>query len=189
MNNNGKLSLDLLIGLSLFLFTFIYVANFMPGVFADVRHEISLASHAYRLASLLVEDPGYPLDWDDQVNPSNCNGKEFRPGLANFDSGTLYLNLSKAKVEKLFELLSNPSCRDVIRESLGLSLLNHSYKFYISIKNLDGNATGVGDEVPQAGSIMKFERFVYIDNCSVNNINCTPIAGRCVCKLEVLVWT
>ncbi|MEM1671455.1 MAG: hypothetical protein QXY92_03640 [Archaeoglobaceae archaeon] len=39
----GKLALDLLIGLSIFLFTFIFIANFLPGVFADVRSEINFS--------------------------------------------------------------------------------------------------------------------------------------------------
>jgi len=42
MMEGGKLSLDLLIGLSIFLFTFMFIASFLPGVFADVRNEIGL---------------------------------------------------------------------------------------------------------------------------------------------------
>ncbi len=98
MDSNAKLSLDLLIGLSVFLFTFIYVANFLPGVFADVRYEISLGSQAYRVATLLVEDSGYPSDWENTVDVSNCKS-QFRPGLANFElgNGTLHNNLNVLK--------------------------------------------------------------------------------------------
>ncbi|MEM4690539.1 MAG: hypothetical protein QXF37_07570, partial [Archaeoglobaceae archaeon] len=82
----GKLALDLLIGLSIFLFTFIFIANFLPGVFADVRSEINLANQAYRVSSLLAEDPGFNSSWAEDVNLMNCNNVEFRPGLIVFNT-------------------------------------------------------------------------------------------------------
>ncbi|WP_202319073.1 DUF7287 family protein [Archaeoglobus neptunius] len=190
MDREGKLSLDLLIGLSIFLFTFIFVANFLPGVFADVRHEISLGSNSYRVASLLVEDPGYPLDWEYRINTSNCNSKEFRPGLARFDTTTRYNNLNRTKVEKFFELIANNTCREETRKYLGLDLSNVSwekYKFNVSLQNLsDAIVFQGGDKIPESGQIVMFERLVYLDNCT--GLSCDLIADRCVCKLEVKVW-
>lgn len=190
MDKWGKLSLDLLIGLSIFLFTFIFVANFLPGVFADVRHEISLGSHAYRIASLLVEDPGYPLNWESMISTANCNGEEFRPGLAKFDTTTRYNNLNRTKVEKFIELIGNNTCREEIRKYLGLNLSDVSwekYKFNVTLLNLsDVIVFQGGDRLPESGQIVKFERLVYLDNCT--GLSCDTIASRCICKLEVKVW-
>lgn len=189
MDNQAKLSLDLLLGLSIFLTTFLFVANFLPGIFADVRHEISLGSHAYRVAALLVEDPGYKEGWYTEVDTSNCIRKEFRPGLASFDAdnGTEYNYLNISKIFKLQELLDNSACRDTVRNYLGLNSTNLNYKFYFSLKYLnDTEIIGGGDNLPEMGNIIKFERLVYVDNCTA--IPCDVIAGRCVCKLEVAVW-
>ncbi|AAB90482.1 DUF7287 family protein [Archaeoglobus fulgidus] len=189
MDNQAKLSLDLLLGLSIFLTTFLFVANFLPGIFADVRHEIALGSHAYRVAALLVEDPGYPDDWCTAVDTSNCISKEFRPGLAIFDenNGTEYNYLNTSKIFKLQELLSNSACRDTVRNYLGLNSTNFKYKFYFSLKYLnDTEIVSGGDNLPEMGNIIKFDRLVYVDNCTA--IPCESIAERCVCKLEVAVW-
>lgn len=190
MDNRAKLSLDLLLGLSIFLTTFLFVANFLPGIFADVRHEIALGSHAYRVAALLVEDPGYKEGWYTEVDTSNCISQEFRPGLARFDiinQTTEYNYLNATKIFKLQQLLSNSVCRDTVRNYLGLNSTNFKYKFYFSLKYLnDTEIVGGGDNLPEMGNIIKFDRLVYVDNCTA--IPCDVIAGRCVCKLEVAVW-
>jgi hypothetical protein len=194
---DGKLSLDLLIGLSIFLFTFIFIANFLPGVFADVRNEINLAHQAYRISALLVEDLGFNSSWDTDITVSNCQTQEFRPGLAvyNSDSGTLFNNLSVTKIRKFAELLNDPVCRERLRLFLGLNLSEfggNKYKINVSLKNLEDElikADGAillnhGDPM-SLGQIVKFEKLVYlsqmVDNCDI-------IAERCVAKLEVAVW-
>ena len=189
MDSDGKLSLDLLIGLSIFLVTFIFVAQFLPGVFADVRYEIALGSQAYRIATLLVEDSGYPADWESKVDPSNCNSYEFRTGLANFDytKGTEENYLNTSKILKMEELIGYPSCREKIEDYLGLNIKNQSYHFNFSLRQLNGYVlVSGGGEIPEMGQVMKFERLVYLDNCTA--IPCDTIAGRCVCRLEVAVW-
>ncbi|MBO8179243.1 MAG: hypothetical protein H0Z19_01985 [Archaeoglobus sp.] len=189
-STEGKLSLDMLIGLSMFLVTFIFVAQFLPGVFADVRYEISLGSQAYRIATLLVEDSGYPADWDSKVYPSNCDSYEFRIGLANFDytKGTEENHLNTSKILKVDELMGYPICREKIEDYLGLNVGNQSYHFNFSLKQLNGSVlVSGGGEVPEMGQVMKFERLVYVDNCTA--IPCDTVAGRCVCRLEVVVWT
>lgn len=188
-STEGKLSLDMLIGLSIFLVTFIFVAQFLPGVFADVRYEISLGSQAYRIATLLVEDSGYPADWDSKVYPSNCDSYEFRIGLANFDytKGTEENHLNTSKILKVDELMGYPICREKIEDYLGLNVGNQSYHFNFSLKQLNGSVlVSGGGEVPEMGQVMKFERLVYVDNCTA--IPCDTVAGRCVCRLEVVVW-
>ncbi|MDI9645102.1 MAG: hypothetical protein QFX40_00225 [Archaeoglobales archaeon] len=197
--NKGKLSLDLLVGLSIFLFTFIFVASFLPGVFADVRNEINLAHQAYRIAALLAEDPGYPSDWESEVNLTNCKSVEFRPGLIVFNagSGKSYNNLNLTKVEKFAELLNNTTCREEVKKYLGLNLSPFGspivYRMSVSLKNLSGAILTNNSEVTlnhgdqeKSAQVIKFERIVYLDR-SVDN--CDLIANRCVAKLEVRIWT
>ena len=184
-----KLSLDMLIGLSILVVTFILVAQFLPGVFADVRYEIALGSQAYRIATLLVEDSGYPADWESKIDLSNCNSYEFRVGLANFDytRGTEENYLNTSKILKLEHLLENPSCREKVEDYLGLNVGNQSYHLNFSLTKLDNSVlVSGGEEIPEIGQVMKFERLVYLDDCTA--IPCDTIAGRCVCKLEVVVW-
>jgi hypothetical protein len=85
----GRLSLDMLIGLSIFLFSFIFIGQFLPSVFADTRSEISVFSEAYKVSVLLVEDPGrwINLDSPDEKgfhweNEWYKNNISYRPGLA-----------------------------------------------------------------------------------------------------------
>ncbi|MCS7130164.1 MAG: hypothetical protein NZ872_01955 [Archaeoglobaceae archaeon] len=199
----GKLALDLLIGLSIFLFTFIFVANFLPGVFADVRNEINLAHQAYRVSALLVEDPGFNSSWADDVNLMNCNSVEFRPGLmlmpmdpASGKYRKEYNHLNLNKIRKFAELLSNENCRNSIRKTLGLDLTDLgspvSYKFNVSLRNLEGVPITFGGltllnhgDRGMGMQVLKFERIVYLDTIVDN---CNLIANRCIAKLEVAVW-
>ncbi len=213
--DDGKLSLDLLIGLSIFLFTFIFIAQFLPTVFADVRSEISLANQAYRVATLLVEDPGAHTggeDWEDAV-PSTCDA-DFRPGFANvsidFSRNEYVIKHNKLDLNKVYRFAyllspSNPNneqCRYKIAEMLGLSFQQYSYKFNVSIKYLNDTViemngpqgtlklTG-GYSVPQHGQIIRFQRLVYVDKAAAANsgIACpVEIAQRCAYLLEVVVW-
>ncbi len=197
MMEEGKLSLDLLLGLSIFLFTFIFIASFLPGVFADVRSEINLAHQAYRISALLVEDLGFNSSWDTDITVSNCHTQEFRPGLAVYDSnnGTLFNNLSVNKIRRLADLLNDQVCRERVRLLLGLNLSEfggNKYKINFSLKNLEGELLKASGEIllnhgdPMSSvQVVKFERLVYlsqmVDNCNI-------VAERCVAKLEVSVW-
>ncbi|MEM2086789.1 MAG: hypothetical protein QXF06_05230 [Archaeoglobaceae archaeon] len=200
----GKLALDLLIGLSIFLFTFIFVANFLPGVFADIRNEINLAHQAYRVAALLAEDPGFNSSWTDDVNLANCVSAEFRPGLISMpydpslgEYRKEYNHLNLRKVQKFAELLGDEGCRNKMRKTLGLDLTELgaqvSYKFRVSLKDLNNSIlTYSGIQLLNHGDqgvgmqVLKFERIVYLDTIVDN---CNLIADRCVAKLEVAVWT
>lgn len=198
----GKLSLDLLIGLSIFLFTFIFVASFLPSVFADVRSEINLAHQAYRVSALLVEDPGYPSDWD-AISTNDCRTQEFRVGLIALSSGTKinrkeYNHIDFHKAKSFSEFMANEDCRREVKKYLGLNLTLFgspvSYGLNVSLKNIDGslllnNSQPIlnhGD-VGFGAQVMKFERIVYIDSIFVDNCKLI-IDGRCIAKLEVRVW-
>lgn len=196
----GKLSLDLLIGLSIFLFTFIFVANFLPSVFADVRNEINLAHQAYRVSALLVEDPGYPSDWAD-IPLGNCTTQEFRVGLITLGGNPLnkkeYNHIDIEKAKKFSEFMANEQCREEIKKYLGLSLRvagsSVSYGISVSLKNLNGSLLLNNSQVILnngdigGAQVVRFERIVYLDRGFVDNCELV-IGNRCIAKLEVRVW-
>ena len=212
MDDRAKLSLDLLIGLSIFLVTFIFIAQLLPGVFADVRHEISLANQAYRVATLLVEDPGVWYDpstggggdnWEIKGSNELCNNFQFRPGLAEFTAGkTKYNEINLTKVERFGDVMDPATgCRDKVAEALGLAIpvggSTMQYSFNVTINRIDGNGLcnlsgttlSVGDPIPESGVAVKFSRLVYFDKpASGCPSGITEIADRCVCRLEVVVW-
>ncbi|MFN3383419.1 MAG: hypothetical protein ACK401_00810 [Archaeoglobaceae archaeon] len=199
----GKLSLDLLIGLSIFLFTFIFVASFLPSIFADVRSEINLAHQAYRVSALLVEDPGYPSDWAEMPLDS-CTTQEFRVGLIILNmtkpgpNKKEYNHIDFDKAKRFSEFMVNEDCRGELKKYLGLNLRVAgspvSYGLNVSLKNMNGslllNDSQVilnNGDIGGGAQVMRFERIVYLNRSFVDN--CEFVIGdRCIAKLEVRVW-
>lgn len=196
-STTGKLGLDLLVGLSIFLFSFFMISNFIVGLFGDVRSEISLSSEAYKVSVILAEIPGKwsngtanGTDWENYWSERNVI---FLPGLA---SKPCELSISKVVAfKKVVE-----SDYDRIKTFLGLKTPDADYDFHVSLETINStpfqrelllNASGfpildVGKS-PSTFQVARYERLVWLDNCSVV-INPTVIAGRCVAKLVVVVW-
>jgi len=140
-NSVGKLSLDMLIGLSIFLFAFIFIAQFLPSVFADARSDISVFSEAYKVSVLLTEDPGR---WINRANPSEKgfhwetewykDNISFRPGLAVVGKAG-FINLNKLME---FKNVTITYCLSYdndswIRDVFGLTTPSNSYHVNISM--------------------------------------------------------
>ncbi|WP_456468124.1 DUF7287 family protein [Archaeoglobus sp.] len=204
MNGKGRLSLDMLIGLSIFLVTFIFIAQFLPSVFADVRSEIALSNQAYRLATLLVEDSGrffnpssgsQGIEWEKQ---DLCNIK-VRPGLIEYNQSKeemMYNKLDINKLENLSFMMQN--CPNKVYEAFGL--IDNGRKLYnvnISLETLDstsyspqlcvinGNTYSMGDPIPNTGTVIRLERVVYFTASSSNGF---PWGDRYLCKVVVNIW-
>jgi len=178
MMENGKLGLDLLIGLSVFLFTFIFIASFLPGVFADVRNEIGLIHEAYRMGVVLAEMDGYWRDrsgngtnWHEKSDSWSNRDFYFFPGLAKGKAD--YLSYEKIRA---FNNLTEQNY-DLVRELLGLKTFDRQYDFNVSLESLDStpysptlvkNKTGdtvlqAGKSIPSSAYVARYERFVWID--------------------------
>jgi len=178
MMEDGKLSLDLLIGLSIFLFSFIFIASFLPGVFADVRNEIGLMHEAYRIGVILAEMDGF---WRDQSgNGTNWHEKSDRWWDNNF---YFFPGLSKGKADHLsydkiraFNNLTKQDY-DLVRELLGLKTFDREYNFNVSLESLDSTSYSpflvkdrndsvvlqTGKPIPSTAYVARYERFVWID--------------------------
>jgi len=203
MNTEGRLSLDMLIGLSIFLVTFIFIAQFLPTVFADIRSEISLAHEAYKVTVLLVETEGAwsngthnGTNWENYESQWGNDSFIFLPGLTKGEPD--YVDFRKLKA------LQNATSRhyDKVREMLGLKTLGREYNFHVSLESLDSkpyNRTLVKDrndnvvldagaQIPLSGYISRYERNVWIDSIydlvGTYNIGSPGPANIFLCKKE-----
>lgn len=172
---DGKLSLDLLIGLSIFLFTFIFIANFLPGVFADVRNEITLAHETYKVSVFLAETRGTwknlthnGTDWEKYHGICSDHNFIFLPSLSKGEPD--YLSFEKIRA---FNNSCN-QCVDKCRKMFGLDVSNT--RFHVSLESLYSKPydrtlvhyygsplLDAGDPLPQGGNVIRFERFVWLD--------------------------
>ncbi|MCS7122226.1 MAG: hypothetical protein NZ895_06485 [Archaeoglobaceae archaeon] len=169
----GKLSLDLLVGLSIFLIVFIFVANFLPEVFADVRNEITLAHETYKVTVVLAETKGY---WKNVES----NGTDWEKHQVCSKDYVFVPGLSKGQPDHLsFEKVKNFSktcnqCIEKCKKALGLDVSN--VRFRISLESLQSKPydraliryfgtplLDVGDPLPSSGNVFRFERFVWLD--------------------------
>jgi len=185
ISEKGKLSLDLLVGVSIFMFAFIFIAQLLPSVFAGTRSEISLGQEAYKVSVLLAETSGRwsngtvnGTDWEDHWSDANV---AFLPGLAIKPN-----HLSYKKIKALRDAISSNYTK--VREMLGLKTPNKEYNFHVSLEMLnstpykriplrDSNGSVVLDEGPiPSGQVLRFERIVWIDELEnlTNVVSFTP---------------
>jgi hypothetical protein len=169
--NNGKLSLDMLVGISIFLFTFIFIAQFLPSVFAGERG-ISLVHEAYKVTVLLSENEGKwsngtanGTDWEKHWNKNVI----FLPGLASEKPNRLGYSKISA-----FRNATNDNYQRV-KEMLGLKTPNSEYNFHVSLEKLSSRSyeriysvdcngskiLDVGKPIPTQA--VRFERLVYLE--------------------------
>lgn len=178
MNREGRLSLDMLIGLSIFLTTFIFIAQFLPTVFADVRSEISLAHEAYKVTVLLAETEGA---WSNGTH--NGTNWEDYPSLWCDDNFTFLPGLVKDKPDYLsYDKIiafndATDKCYEKIQEMLGLKTPDREYNFNVSLESLDSRPYNripvtdtddnvvlrAGKPIPSSGYVSRFERYVWVD--------------------------
>ncbi len=180
--NRGQLSLDVLVGLTIFMITFIFILQYLPSIFVVQRSDISLSSKAYRVATLLTESPGYwtngtynGTDWQNHWKESDVT---VRVGLCAGEPGELSID----KILNFSELY-----RD-----FGYSYVANMFgirNYNISLQYLYSNSTDpvysyyngkpllvIGKPVPEYGDVVKYERIVYFTNATfVYNITNTQM--------------
>ncbi len=196
-SQQARLSLDLLVGISIFLMAFLAVSQLIAGMFGDVRSEISLSHEAYKVSVILAEMPGKwsngtknGTDWEYNWYKPNT---VFLPGLA--------INPCELSYNKIVEF-GNATQADYekIKMLLGLKTPDSDYNFHISLETLNSTpfrrelvldlsgspVLDAGMDIPDV-QVVRFERVVWIDNSSAI-LNPTFVAGRAVAKLVVVVW-
>ncbi|MBN2733561.1 MAG: hypothetical protein JXQ82_01730 [Methanomicrobiaceae archaeon] len=149
-DDSGILSIDFLIGFTIFLIALIIVINMIPGLLLNLQSEaIDYDAVSYRTSVILAEDPGWPSDpetpWE-QIDYTHRDQIE-RLGLC-VSSETPNI-LSKPKIDKFFSRIT------------GFSFTNEDYKdkvifgdfqysFNISLKEDSSETLYAGEPVPQS---------------------------------------
>jgi len=168
----GQLSLDVLVGLTVFMVTFIFILQYLPSIFVVQRSDISLTANAYRVAALLCESPGYwtngsynGTDWENHWKNSDVT---VRVGLSNGNP----CELSIQKILNFSELYRDKGY-DYIADMFGIKNYNISLQFLYSNSSYpvysyyNGKPLLlIGEKIPEYGNVIKFERIVYLDNAS-----------------------
>ncbi|MCW7076503.1 MAG: hypothetical protein OCU18_04320 [Candidatus Syntrophoarchaeum sp.] len=165
--SSGQISIDFLIGISLFLLTLVFLVQFIPTVFVSFGSEsIDLSSVAYRTSVILVEDPGCwnnsatlrtESDWENHVDRTT------RVGLAIDKDHPNILNLSKIEAFSNTTALNDSmliNCTTLYRIIGGNRI---TYNFNITIAYLNGTViVARGDKLPQSGDAARIERLVLV---------------------------
>ena len=187
MNNNGQISVDFLMGISLFMIALTFTVQFVPGLFTSVSYgDESIGFVASRTASILAEDSGWwgngtdsGSDWETHINDT------IRIGMAaDDDINTRLTNtpnlLSRSKVIKLSAL-----SEDTLVTKLGLyddiNGVHMNYGYNISITSngntlvLNNTSAVVGQIPPDTTDILMANRFVLVEMGNIAQFNATEI--------------
>jgi len=172
LDESGQLSLDFLIGFTIFLVGFIFAITMASGLLVSLMSKtVDYDAVAYRSGVILVEDAGWALDpvsniytpdWE-LINPANRDDI-LRTGLAI--SKTYPGILSEAKInEFFFTLISDDIHKKVLFDSPvtqgGIS--QYSYRYNIRLSSIGpGLPIETGDEVPAGRDTGYIKRVVKI---------------------------
>jgi hypothetical protein len=176
-NNSGALSIDFLVGFTIFIVAFIWVATMIPSLFLGLSsHTIDYDAVAYRTGVVLAEDPGATSPvvtdgspWEAQ-NPVTGKDNVARFGLAISKESPNILN--DEKVERFFNKTVFIYPDDYQKRVI---FGDYPYRFNISLKVTDtGQVLSVGDVVPEDHSYGYIRRDVKIKGSSNTTINTTP---------------
>ena len=177
--DEGKLSLDIIVGLTVFFLSFVFIIQYVPTIFASERDEIALYPLAYRVSAFLAEDPGYwsngsvnGTDWENYYSQQNV---EVRPGLMGSEPNVL----DAGKVDALRNLYLSAG-EEEVRKALGLETPDRKFGFNISLQLLSSNSSNpaysmngsqplllIGDPIPEWKDVAKYERIIAFENTSM----------------------
>lgn len=165
MQDRATLSIDFLVGFTIFLVALIAVANMVPGLLVDLRTGgIDYDAVAYRTGVILTEDPGYPTypAWE-QINVTHKD-EIIRMGLA-LDRDTPGI-LSPLKIERFFS--QDFSYPDDYNAKIVFG--EHPYRFNISLAVPATNTSySRGDPLPDGyGYIRRGVMVKTVSNATVD---------------------
>lgn len=147
VREDANLSLDFLVGFTVFIVAFIYVATLIPGLLLDIQNKnIDYSGVAYRTGVILTEDPGSPSSWESQAMYSDyfINTNNIRLGLAVSKDTPNVLSIQKINRFYCSTTFNSP------QEYLSRVIFgDYPYMFNISLQITGENATrSVGEIIP-----------------------------------------
>jgi len=174
-DDTGAMSIDFLVGFTIFILAFIWVATMIPGLFIGIQsHTIDFDSVAYRTGVILVEDPGEinpladaSIPWELQKNQLNI--ARFGLAISKDTPGIL----DRTKIDRFFNTteFKDPG---VYREKVIFG--DYPYRFNISLKEAGKDTIrSVGDTIPVNYSYGYIRRDVKIRTVSNTTIGQTII--------------
>ena len=162
----GNLSIDFLVGFTIFMLAFVWVVSMVPGMLIGLQSRtIDYDAVAYRTGVILVEDPGWPAAPAWESYPDGQKDQVLRFGLAvSKDSPNV---LSEDKVNRFF-------CSTFIypddyhsRAVFG----DFNYFFNISVLDVENNRMrSVGDVLPDGyGYIRRLAKIKGLSNATIGS--------------------
>ena len=172
------MSIDFLVGFTLFMITFIWVATMIPGLFIGLQsHTIDYDAVAYRTGVILVEDPGAagPLVTGNQPWEVLIDKRDVaRFGLAVSKETPRILD--ENKVNRFFCLTAFSYPEDYQKLAI---FGDYPYRFNISLKSVSKDTPwSVGDIVPDNYPYGYIRRDVKIKSSSNTTIGETIIMAH-----------
>ena len=154
-DSNGNLSIDFLVGVTIFMVAFIWVATLVPNLFIGVSsHGIDFDSVAYRTGVILAEDPrgndnGYLL----VGVPAGFRKGQYRT-VWPCDFKTDPKLLSEVKVKRFFDSDDTGVFLPMIAKAI---FGDYPYRFNISLLEEGQPPRFVGEERPKNYGYMRRE--------------------------------
>ena len=183
ISEDGQISIDFLLGISLFILSLGFLIQFIPTLFLSTSDEGSLNSVAYRTANILVEDPGW---WENRTG--NQNGTDWEIHTVDLSRIGLAVDktprtkqtktpniLNKTKIEMVQNLSKNNET--ILISKLGLydlingAQIDYGYNITFEQNNrimfINGSALSFGSPLPAFQDVFKITRKVLVETGKV----------------------
>lgn len=166
VDEKGSLSIDFLVGFTIFMLAFIWIASMIPGILLSLQSStIDFDAVAYRTGVILVEDPGWPSSppWEFYSDSQKYEISRFGLATAKDTPGIL----SQDKVNRFFcSSFMYPDDYHT-RAIFG----DYSYRFNISVMDVErGTGQSIGDVLPDRyGYIRRLVKIKGISNTSIGS--------------------
>lgn len=172
MTDSGNLSIDFLVGFTIFLLAFIWVATMIPGLLIGLQaNTIDYNAVAYRTGVILTEDPGWPASppWETYADYQKTNVSRFGLAISKETPNILL----EDKVDRFFCLSTyDPSIGFVYPDDYHSRAIfgDVPYNFNISLYDCDVNLTrSVGAVIPKNyGYIRRVVKIKSISNATID---------------------
>lgn len=181
-DDSGNLSIDFLVGCTIFILAFIWVASMIPGMLIDIQsNTIDYDAVAYRTGVILVEDPGWPASppWESIAGDSKFDVIRFGMALKSERPNIL----SEGKVNRF-------TCSTEINPEVGFEYPDeyhtraifgdYPYHFNISIRDIEKNEVRtIGEIRPEGyGYIRRLVKIKSASNATIGFSRVDPFGYR-----------
>jgi len=177
-DERGQLSIDFLVGISLFILALLFMAHFIPGMFVPFQSEtIDLNSVAYRTSVILVEDPGWwngtgadcGEDWENHITDTS------RVGLAIDKEHPNMLLMNKITG---FENCIGLTNKLGLYRKIGDNEIDYGYNITLQFPGDEWGGTRMrGESAPSSGDVVKMKRTVSVRVSEFGGIDASDMSG------------